>query len=490
MPPDAAPYGGHRRLRRPRGRLPLLRRLRLEERRLHDTYVNLTRASKKQTLLPYAAEWLLDNFFVVERAIRQVREDLPHGYHRELPVMDRAPLVGFPRIYALAVDIVGDGREPLDLERVRRSILSYQQRQPLTTGELWALPTMLRWRMLENINAVAAHIVPGDEGDEETEAPDESEQTAVISNCIVSLRMLAGQDWRELFEAVSPVERILRRDPSGVYRHMDFETRDRYRDVVEELARRTGLGEEAVALEAVKLAEEQRRLDAECDQPLREGAIASRAAHIGYHLVDKGRRELERRVRYRPPISALSRRLMRRFPLVTYLGGSGLLGALIIVGLCYYATAAGGTLGQVLLVGALSVLPASAAAVNLINTVVTRILPARPLPRLDFDDGLDPENRTMVVIPALLSSGRDVVSLIAQLESHHVVNEDWYLHFGLLTDFADAPRETMPEDADLLRKAREGIEALNSKYRSGGKGPFYLFHRRRQWNPSEGCWMG
>src|SRR3546814_7202046 len=63
-----------------------------------------------------------------------------------------------------------------------------------------------------------------------------------ISNSIGSLRLLAMTDWREFVEAMSVVEKTLRDEPGATYGRMDFATRDRYRHVVERLARRGKIG--------------------------------------------------------------------------------------------------------------------------------------------------------------------------------------------------------------------------------------------------------
>jgi cyclic beta-1,2-glucan synthetase len=478
--------------RSPRGGLPLARRFKEEEKRLRQAYVSLTRAAKEQIVLPYAAEWLLDNFYVVERASRQIREDLPLRYHRELPVAEEGPLRGYPRVYAIAVAIVGEGRQPLDIEHVKRYVLEYQQRQPLTTGELWALPAMLRWRVIENINRVAAEILElegGGSGDEEPPLH-ESAHTAIISNCIGSLRVLAREDWRDVFEALSPVDRLLRDDPAEVYSQMDFETRNRYRNVVEGLARAVDMSEEAVALQAIRLADEYCRAGSQCDYPLASGTAPDRPSHVGYYLVDEGRSQLESRLGYRPRLREIPIRVALRHPLLTYLGGAGTLTALIVAALSYYAFRSGGSPWQVVLAAALTGLPASAVAISWMNTLITRCVPPKPLPRLDFEEGLPPDCRTMLVIPALIGSKQDVHWLLRQIETHYLINEDKYLHCALLTDFGDAPRRKMPEDELVLQAARSGINELNRRYGSNGTGPFYLFHRARLWNPSEGCWMG
>ena len=107
---------------------------------------------------------------------------------------------------------------------------------------------------------------------------------------------------------------------------------------------------------------------------------------------------------------------------------------------------------------------------------------------MDFSEGIPPGNRTMVVVPCLLENTDELTHLLQGLELYHLSNPDSQLIFALLTDFTDALAQDLPEDEQLLVLARAGIDNLNKKY--AGMAPFYLFHRQRQWNPSEGVWMG
>ena len=94
----------------------------------------------------------------------------------------------------------------------------------------------------------------------------------------------------------------------------------------------------------------------------------------------------------------------------------------------------------------------------------------------------------MVVVPCLLESTDELSHLLQELELYRLSNPDPQLTYALLTDFGDAPAQDMPQDEALLALARAGIDNLNKKY--ARTAPFYLFHRQRQWNPSEGVWMG
>src|SRR6185503_1227848 len=112
------------------------------------------------------------------------------------------------------------------------------------------------------------------------------------------------------------------------------------------------------------------------------------------------------------------------------------------------------------------------------------------LPKMDFRKGIPVDCRTMVVVPVLLAPPDDVAAIVSRLEVHWLANADANLHLALLMTPADAPAESMPGDADLLRRAEEGVRALNVRYGGQDTGPFHLLHRKRLWNPGEGCWMG
>ena len=301
-----------------------------------------------------------------------------------------------------------------------------------------------------------------------------------ISNSIGSLRFLGAMDWREFVETMSVVERTLREDPGGVYGKMDFATRDRYRHVVEKIAKSSRLSESEVARSAIDLTH--------------TGAAAhggdDRAAHVGFYLIDKGLPQLERRAAVRLSPAVVLQRLSRQCPLCAYLGTILLMTA-ILTGTFLVKAHANGVRGWILgLVGILSLVCASQLAVALVNWLATLLATPHVLPRMDLSGGIPPEARALAVIPTLLTSPQDIEGLVEALEVRFLANRDEHLHFGLLTDFRDAHEETLPEDESLLRLTRKGIEELNEKYKNADGDMFFLFHRPRRWNPQERMWMG
>ena len=301
-----------------------------------------------------------------------------------------------------------------------------------------------------------------------------------ISNSIDSLRLLGKMDWREFVESMSLVEKTLGTDPAAAYSAMDFSTRDHYRHVIEAVAKASGMSEEAVARHAIVLAA------AAADRY----GIDDRKSHVGYYLVDQGRADLETLAQVRLSLLARVRRAAGGSPLPLYLGAITLITGVPVAGLLLAARTDGAAHWLLLSLSVVALLAISQLAVALVNGLVMLLVSPRPLPRMAFSTGIPAQLRTLVVVPSMLTGRRDVEPLVEALEVRFLANRDTNLHFGLLTDFADAPEEVLDDDAGLLELAREKIEALNAQYADGADDRFFLFHRPRRWNPHDHVWMG
>ncbi len=310
------------------------------------------------------------------------------------------------------------------------------------------------------------------------EAQYQAASQAAMANLVESLRLVSTFDWSEFFESVSLVEQVLLRDPAGVYGRMDFRSRDRYRHAVEELAEPTGEGQVRVALKSV----ERARQAAERDRDARE-------AHVGFYLIGSGRAKFEQGIGWTPGPRLRTRRFAFRHATSLYLGAITSVTLVILAALVAYSWRHGWGTAGVTMVALLAIVPASELAVQLVQQVIARLIPPRRLPRLDLPQVPD-SARTMVIVPTLLDSVDAVRDLVSHLEVQALGNVDPHVHFAILSDFRDAPAESLPRDAELLDAARSGIEGLNARYAPDTKDRFFLFHRVRQWNPRENIWMG
>jgi hypothetical protein len=260
---------------------------------------------------------------------------------------------------------------------------------------------------------------------------------------------------------------------------MDFTTRDRYRHVVEKLARRSGVAETTVAEQAIRMA---------------RGAAASRphdkrSAHVGFYLVGGGRSELESVAGLRAPVPGTLLRHGAQNRLNLYLGAIGFLTLLLGGTLVHHMLVEGIEGGLLILCAFLAVICASQLAIHLVNLVTTLIVVPEALPRMDYQAGLPRDARSLVVIPSMLTNEANIERLVDALEIRYLGNKDPLLHFGLLTDFADAKEEAMPSDT---RCSQSLLNALPVSTTNMGRSRriFFLFHRPRRYNPNEGMWMG
>ncbi len=303
-----------------------------------------------------------------------------------------------------------------------------------------------------------------------------------VSNSIGSLRLLGSIDWREFVESNSEIEEILTEDI--FYSLMDFSTRDTYRQAVERIAKKSKLLESDVARIAIQLSHESAENENSED----------RTTHVGYYLVDEGLTQTENRAKMRLPLDTRIKRWLGSSPFIVYLGFIILITLGLSAGIiheCEFDSPKIISEPWLFLTLVLTIIICvSQLAISLVNFISTLLVGPRLLPRMGFASGIPSDSRTLVVVPSMLTSTDDIENLVESLEVRFLANKIKNLHFGLLTDFVDAKVKELPGDEALLNLAHQKIEELNFKYGGIKSNLFYLFHRPRKWNASEGVWMG
>jgi len=436
------------------------------------------RAAEPSPEAEKAAEWLTDNDYVVQRAIRAVRRDMPARFYRRLPRLVQPEFGGRPRVYFLAhgaLDAVG--MQP-NLKSLSVFVSAYQEGHELAIAELWALPTMLRLACLETLLAACEELFAGLDAPLESLPRnawlEEHDPTECLARAITALASLDSIPWKDFFDQTSLADAALRRDPAGVYAGMDFDSRDIYRKAVEDLSRGSGRGETEVVRQAISKSARTP------DHP--------RHGHVGHWLVGTGRYAFEVELGYRAPPAALLLRTISAKARPLYFATLimfGIIALLLPAGILWRSGAgplafAGGLL--------LTIIPVSIISVTLTHWLVTQILPPRILPKLDFEKGLPEGISAAVAIPVLFRSADEVRRLLDQAETNWLTNPVQNLRFVVLSDFNDAEALSVPEDAAILAALRTGIERLNDRYPDYR--PFVLLHRERRLNEADGIWMG
>jgi cyclic beta-1,2-glucan synthetase len=537
---------------------PLIPRVAENGRVLLESYRTIARAIREEYAIVPAAEWLVDNFHIVDQQLREIEDDLPTGYYRKLPKLATGHLQGYPRVFGLTWAYVAHTDSRFDPDTLRRFVTAYQRVQPLTIGELWAVAISLRVVLVENLRRLAERIVrnraarqdvdtlvdsvlgtnehapippeaalrrvgktplatafivqlvqrlrdlgpqtdvvlrwldqrvaaQGTTADEivRTEHQAQAAMNVTVRNIITSMRLMTDFDWAEFFESVSLADGMLRDETN--FAEMDFATRDSYRHAIEDLSRGSNRSEIDVVRHVVGRIK-QARLEPPADGPPRE----DRRADAGYYVIAEGRRAFERELGYRVAWQGRLVRLCLRSAVPGYLGTIALATVLIVLLPLLHERDAGVAAWELVLLGLLAMVPASDLAIALINRGVTHLLGPQVLPRMELRNGVTQTLRTIVVVPTLFTTQHQVEQLVERLEIHYLANPDDELRFALLSDWLDAPTETLSGDDELLAVAVDGIAKLNQLHgpTSDGGERFLLFHRRRVWNEREGAWMG
>ena len=289
-----------------------------------------------------------------------------------------------------------------------------------------------------------------------------------VANAITSLRLCSSLDWQQFFEKVSLVEQVLQRDPAGVYGRMDFLSRDRQRQAVEQLSSPTGGAQMRVALKAVESA--------------RRAAAAAggtdRSAHVGYHLVGPGRVRLEADIGFKPRVAERVRARCFAHATAAYLVPIFMLTALSSPAASPTPAGRVAACAASIAAALLLLIPASDLAVAIVNRAVAWALPPRRLPRLQFADALPEDARTMVIVPTLLGSVRATQALVEHLEVLALGNLDARLHFAIVSDFL---RRRCPAPAGRSGDHRRGAgrhHAAESAVRERPRRSLLLFPPR------------
>ena len=527
----------------------LIPRVRENSRMLLEAYKAVAEEVYEQHAVTPAAEWLLDNFHVIEEQVSDIQNDLPASYYRELPKLAEGVLAGYPRVYGIAWALVAHTDSRFDPDLLKLFVNAYQNIEPLTLGELWAIPITLRLLLVENLRRLAVRIMRSQAGrsladglvDQIEQAADQTDKPDLP----LPVAILPAAPLRQAF-AVQILQRLHDPHPGAAY-SLDFLNewlngegvsldeivhREHADQIADNLtARNIITSMRAISafdwpqfIESVSLvdqclrthegyaamdfltrdryrhaiedlarrsphAEEEiaQKVMAKVRQVIGPSAVHARRQEPGYYLIGAGRYAFERDVGFQPKFRQRLLRTCVAHAGLAYMGSLGLL-TLLLLALPMGASIAAGLGGFPLFLLALfGVFPASDIAVGFLNRLIIAGLPPRYLPRYELQDGVSQSLGTFVVVPTLFTNDAGIREQIGQMEIRYLSNPGGEVYFALLSDWTDADLETMPDDDRLLGVASTAVAALNAKY--GGQ-RFFVLHRKRLWNSGEGKWMG
>ena len=388
--------------------------------------------------------WFLDNDQLIYAQVRNLAAELkplkhlPHARGRKDEVV--------PRVLALAqafLDLTGN--------RFRETAFTtffqaFQESTVLELLEVSATVSATKLVLLERIAARCRCLLSDPAG-----------ASNGLGLCVRSLRDVTQTSWKEVLEPLIFFDAILRRDPAGVYAAMDFDGRSLYREKLSKIARRSDLAETDVARQALELAQQS------LARTHSDSRSQSRQSHIGYYLIGEGRTLLGQKVGFKPDFLQSLRARLRRHPDEFFLTGIVFVTFAIITGILLWLTPPDSQPQLLLLSMLILLVPCSQSAVQIMHYLVAALLPAEILPKLDYSGGIPDDCVTLVAIPTLLISEKQVRGLVEDLEVRFLGNHDRNIHFALITDLPDSD-EPAPEADPLIDLCASLIRELDGRY--------------------------
>ncbi|MDD4915000.1 MAG: glucoamylase family protein [Methylococcales bacterium] len=514
---------------------------------LLEAYKAVAKTVREQHSITPAAEWLLDNFHIIDEQISNIDLDLPESFYRELPKLSEGYLAGYPRVYGIVWALIAHTDSRFSAELLTLFIKAYQKITPLTLGELWAIPITLRVLLIENLRRLAVSIMRSQSGRQladdfikeieqivtRSDKPDPPIPKPVLPSA--SLRQAYAvqillrshdphpavapsldflNDW--LKEQNLSLEELVHREHAeqiadnqtvrNIITSMRAISAFEWPNFVEDVslvdiclrghdgyAAMDFLSRDRYRHAIEELAKRSPHSELEIAQrvinkiQLTQDDSENSLQDPGYYLIGAGRYPLEKEVGYRPSF--------KQYLLRSYVAHTGVSYLLSLAVLTLFLLALPLTAGisaqlsviQLILLGICIVFPVSDIALGFFNQLIIAGLPPRHLPRIELKNGPPPAMSTFVVVPTLFAKEAEVLAQVKQMEIRYLSNPDGQVYFALLSDWLDAEQETLPDDDSLLQAAAVAVAELNSRYAAQR---FFVFHRKRLWNASEAKWMG
>lgn len=516
-----------------------------------DTYENLNRDASSSFPIPPAAEWLLDNFYIIEEQKSIIVKEL-NETRKAVPVIAEGTYSGFPRIYSIAVEIVSHVDGNANEKTIRDFITAYQRYTFLSIEELWMLTLMVKAALMEKLWVVCdkmnstrrdwykAQEIAGLVKKFEHDCDAFKEQITGLEDLSPAfveflIRKLRKEGSKTLW-MIDCIDSILVQKSANTdsYISMDHHnqavTQVSIGNVINSL--RSLAGYDSTALfenlseverilkqdpsgiynrmdfnsrnyyrnVIVELAEKYKTTEINIARLSCEYAAGANSQeytgvpgnHVGYYLIGKGQNRLYREFNKKSGQENEFTPFIKKHSVKIYIG------AVVALSLIFTAIPWVFSLNRetpfswliVVVIGILGLIPAGEIATALVNSFLSRIIIPARFPKLELREGIPEDMSAMVIVPTLVPNVKRTLDLINNLEVFYLANKGSNIYFALVGDFKDTNEESMPEDAGIISSAIDRIEQLNSKYGSKDKPVFYFLCRKRQFNEKQQKWMG
>ena len=494
-----------------------------------------------------AGEWLLDNLYVIEECVKQIKQELTLKKYVSFVGIANGSYKGFARIYVLASEIIAYTDNRVERKDLEDYLKSYQEKKTLSMEEIWNIGIFLEIAIIENIREVCEKIYVSQmekykaENIVERLVENKTKQEQVFKNS--RLKKIEKNLLNDMqYSFVEYMSYILKRYGKKGYSYLKVleETIELTGSTVSDIikkehfdiaVRKVSIGNSITSIKKIqrinfleifekvngveellkkdpslvyekmdnKTKEYYRNKIKEISKKTKISEIyiarkllelangnEKKKSHIGYYLIDEGIEELYKVLKYKKRNSIkLKERVKIYISLI-------LIFSVIIS--YFMAKALNNNINNltILIISCiLFFIPAFELINQIFSYVLSKIVKPKLIPKMDFSKGINKENSTMVVIPTIVNSKGKVRDLIEKLEVFYLANKSDNIYFCLLGDCTESSKEEEEKDLEIIEEGKEQVEILNKKYESSSKIPIFNFiYRKRQWNEKENSYLG
>lgn len=517
----------------------LLSKVKTNYKKLAKAYQYLNEKSRGREQLSAASEWILDNFYLIEEIAKETENRIIEERLTKLQILDRGYLKGYPRIYAIALELIShtDGR--LEQETVVDFIAYYQKQRVLTMAELWSLPLMMKVALLEYLRYLSDKILATEQSWDEAvkvAALERKQQSAILQKQFDNQKGMPSpsflehlvREWRrnpqeeetlqneleeqlldlgisleeiieqEHFEqasrkitvghAIVSLKRASRLDWDEIFEALSKVEAILLHDPQEVYANMDDSSRNYYRFQAGFLAKKYRVTETRVARLAvglaKEGELKNnRARHVGYYLVGEGKKKLTSSLRGKRDYLQISPGVFYYGVIITTMAVS------LFTLLNYLSRVSSGNSTVIIGVFLLALIPASEIGVFIVNRLVSSLVRPTHLPKMAFKEGIPEQEATMVVIPCLLPNPEKVKEMLSNLEVYYLANKEKNLYFALAGDFKDGSERELNEDKSIIKAGLDGVARLNQIYGDGNH-IFFFAQRERQFSATQNQWAG
>ena len=515
---------------------------------IREVYNLLNQHLKQDISIHPAGEWLLDNFYIIEETVKLIKKDLTLKKYKNFVGLKTGIYQGFARAYVLGAEIVAYTDNKISRENLESYLRAYQNKKYLNMEEIWNIGMFMQIAIIENIRAICEKIYNSQmqkqrakqiiekyfatktiqkenlKGEikqtvkinsiESSKYPfieymsyelkkygkksysyqqvleeiversgmtvseairkehyDIAVQKVSIGNSILSIKAIQRINFSEIFETVNGVEELFKQDPAQVYDNMDYKTKEYYRTKIKEIGTKTKISEIYIAQKLLKLA--------------KQGKQGIKQNHIGYYLIDEGKRELYQELGFKYKTISNQNKIK-----------------IYIISMCFFALAISFAIATTIkirtqinwwttiLSTVILAIPISEIVIQIMHYVLGKVIKPKLIPKMNFSNGINTENATMVVIPTIIKSKEKVKELFQKVEVYYLANKSSNLYFTILGDCSESNKEKENFDQEIVEEGKKQVEKLNKRYAKQEEKIFNFVYRKREWNKNENAFLG